>query len=195
MLEQTVSKITTEPTNQDLNYWASRPYLRPETQERVRKAEVVLVPREGFRDQEVRTFPVRTEEFYDFLKTALSDRHAVDLAIEDDEYKELALHSALIELGGMVVLAVVVPVVVNLISDYINRRAEASAKKDELKVSFDLTVVEQNQGSARAIKIAYNGPITDFLPAILNAVAETPRVVVVQTPPPPALPEAKPESK
>jgi hypothetical protein len=187
-----VSKITTEPTSQDLNYWATRPYLRQETQERVRKAEVVLVPREGFRDQEIRSFPVRTEEFHRFLKDALHDRHSVDVAIEDKEYKELALHSALIELGALVVAGFVAPLIVNIISDYINRRAEAAAKKEDAKVRFELTIVEQDKDSVRAVKIAYDGPATDFLPAMQKALAETPRVAVL---PPPALPAPKPEDK
>lgn len=165
---------TFESTDQGIDYWASRPYLNAETQARLRQVEVVLLPREGFRGQDLLTFPVRTEEFYKFLKQELGDAHPVNLAIDDKDYKELALHAGLIELGTILVGSVLVPLLVNVISDYINRRAETTGKIDEPTVRVELIVQEQTPEAVRTTKLSYDGPAKDFLPSMKEAIQKAP---------------------
>jgi hypothetical protein len=133
-----------------------------------------LLPREGFRGEDVLTFPVRTEEFYGFLKQELGNAHPIDLAVEEKDYKELALHAGVIELGALLVGSVLVPLLVNVISDYINRRAEATGKNDEPTVRVELIVQEQTPEAVRTIKLSYDGPATDFLPSMKEAIQNAP---------------------
>ena len=167
--------IKAEVTDQGLDYWASRPYLKEATRERLRQAEVILLPREGFQGKDLLTFPVRTEEFYGFLKRELGEDHPVDLAIEEEDYQELALHGALYDLGLLFVGGAFAGLV-SIITDYINRRAEG--KKEEATVRVQLIVQEEIEGVTRSVKLSYDGSADEFQSSMQAAIQNTPGVAL-----------------
>jgi hypothetical protein len=174
-------KIEIKETTQALDYWLSQPYLSGDVRKNLANAKVILVPEEGFRDRDVRVFPVGTEEFFNELREKLPDDLLLEIAIKDDDYKEVALHSAVLILGGLVVTGVtlvVLPVLVNVVSEYVNRRLYSDKDRAEAIVRWELTVVD----GSRAAKISNEGPAIDFQSEMERAISELPTMV-----PPPAL--------
>ena len=118
-------------------------------------------------------FPVCTEEFFLHLKETLPSELPIEIAVDDAEYKEAALHSALIILGSIVAAGatlLVIPVVVNVVSEYINRRLFTDRERIETTVHWELTVVD----GTRAAKLTYEGPAIDFASEMQQAIAQLP---------------------
>lgn len=167
-----MSKVHLEETTQDWDYWLSRPYLSAKVRQSLALSKVLLVPQEGFRGRDVQLFPVGTEDLFNHLKEKLPTDVPVEIAIDDAEYKEAALHSALLILGSVVVggaTLVVIPVVVNVVSEYINRRLFNEKDRQETTVRWELTVID----GTRATKLTYEGPAVDFPAEMQQAISKT----------------------
>ncbi len=172
-----MSFITTQATDHGFDYWSSQPFLKDETKRKLNEADAILVPQEGFRGNQEPTFPVCTEEIFQFVRERLDGQATADIAIEDEDYKEVALHSALLIIGAFVVTSLVAPVLTDVVSEYIKRRIYGDAKGDRTNVRFSLTVEERIAGSARRIAISYDGPASEFHTSMKNAIAvEVPKL-------------------
>jgi len=166
-----MANVRTEGTDKTLEYWANRPYLSDTVRQSLAQANVLVVPSEGFRDQEIQVFPVCTEGFYEVLRDELPPGTRLEIAINDSDYKELALHSATLIIASVVVgttTLLILPVVVNIVSEYINRRLFNEKDRKESIVRWELTVVD----GTRATKLTYEGPVTDFKDEMQRTVAE-----------------------
>ena len=67
-----MSATTIEESEKGFEYWASREYITAETGEKIRRAPVLVIPDEGFRDRPGPVFPVRTEELFQLLRERLT---------------------------------------------------------------------------------------------------------------------------
>jgi hypothetical protein len=165
--------LVIEEVQESFETWANQAFISAETRELVLKSNLLLIPILGFRELPIPVFPVCTEELFQFIKETSPKEIVPEICIEEKDYKELALHSALLIVGGFLVTALVAPVAVDLIAEYIKRRflkqsennvkaakeiiLQEEAEKDEVKV--ELTVVEE---SGKALKFSYEGPADDF---------------------------------
>jgi hypothetical protein len=168
-----MGKTTVQPTDQGYEYWRTRPYLSDETRDAVKNAPVLIVPTEGFREQDIRVFPVQTEELFHFLREKMPPEATVEIVINDKDYKELALHGALLIVGSIVAggaTLFAIPVLVNVVSEYINRRLFTENEQKTTDVRWELTVVD----GTKATKLTYEGPAIDFRTEMLTAIAQLP---------------------
>lgn len=166
-----MSYFTIEETDKTFQYWHTRPYLSDEIREALSRSTVMLVPQEGFRGKDIRVFPVGTEDFVDHLKRTLPSDLQVELAITDDDYKEVALHSAVLIIGSIVVggATLLGPVLTDVVSEYIKRRLFSDKERRETTVRWDLTMVD----GTKATKITYDGPAIDFPEQMRNALSQS----------------------
>ncbi len=175
-----MAKIEKTETTQTLDYWLSRPYLSEDVKNGLSRAKVLVVPHEGFRGKDIRSFPVGTESFLEYLGENLPGDVPVEIAINDEDYNELALHSALLIIGSAVVGSFLAPILVNVVSEYVNRRLSGEKQKKETTVRWELTVVD----GTRAAKLSYEGPAIEFQPEIQKALSD----FALPAPPQPQLP-------
>lgn len=177
-----VTKLSVKPTQKTFEHWSARPYLSDATKENIRKASVVAVPIENWSGPDEHVFPVGTNDLFQLLRDKLPP-DSVEIAIDDADYKEVALHSALIIVGGFLVTAVVAPVVVNVVSEMLKRRLVSEPKGDKpATVRFGLTVVDANSSGSRAAHLTYEGPAPEFDIAMQRALNEIPKVIETQQP-------------
>lgn len=151
------TEFIVEPSDEDFSKWISRSYIPDSLKGQLARANVLIVPNEGFREHLEPVFPVGTEELLNFLRDNAGVGIVPDICIADEDYKELALHGALIILGSFIVTSLVAPVIANLISDYIRKRWPA--KQEDAEVKVELTVVGKDN---RASRLLYEGPAKDF---------------------------------
>jgi hypothetical protein len=144
-------KIETGTTGQDRSYWTSRPYASTIISS-LKHADLIVLPQEGFRDRPGPVFPVGTEELFRYLKDGLPVGTVLEIAVDEDKYVELALHSDLLVLGSFLVTSVIGPLLANLISDYVNRRQIASQRRTDVKIDIRIEV------PGRTDSITYEGP-------------------------------------
>lgn len=129
--------------------------------EAVENASIVIAPFLGFRDCNYPVFPVMTEELYAFIKEKCSD---VEICIEDDEYKELALHADLITIATFFVTSVALPVLVNLLAEYIKDKIVRPGQDRAIRIS----IVKHNKGK-KSKKFTYEGKPEFFDETIKSA--------------------------
>jgi hypothetical protein len=151
------TEFIVEDSEENFSSWINRPYVPEELRNQLVAANVLIVPREGFRERPDPVFPVGTEELLQYFRGNSDKGISADICIADEDYRELALHEALIIIGGFVVTSLVAPIVTDLISTYIKKRW--GSKEEKAKIKLELTVVEKD---GRASKLLYEGPSKDF---------------------------------
>ncbi len=143
--------------------WINKPFIPEKLRTQLREANALIIPQEEFRNKKVPLFPVGTEELFRYLKDNSDERIVTDICIDDPDYKELALHSDLLILGGFILSTVVLPVFVNLISEYVKNRWISSSSKPEIRI--EVTVVKSGGDS---IKCNYEGPADKYKDTIMS---------------------------
>jgi hypothetical protein len=157
-----------EEVAESFETWANQPFISSETRQLILKSNLLVVPWLGFRSLDIPVFPVCTEELFRFLKDKAPPEVIPEICIEDKDYKEVALHGALLIVGVFVVTAFIAPLAVDLISEYIKRRI-FKPDEDKAKARVELTVIEEG---GKALNFKYEGPARDFRKTI-NAALKT----------------------
>jgi hypothetical protein len=121
-------------------------------------ADVLFVPIKGFREINEPLFPQGTESLFAFVREKLSPNVSVDICVEDDQYKELALHSDLINLGIILVSQVITPTFVNVLSEYINGKI-ALKRSNNPAIKVDI-IIDKKEG--KSTQITYEGEPEHF---------------------------------
>ncbi len=172
-----------EDTNRDRDFWVSRPDLNEETRQSLRAADILIVPEGDDYQGEGIYFPEGTIEFYHYL---LAENAAVEVAANDDDFKEVARHFDLVILGGFVVTSVVLPLFVNLLSKHLENRL-LNPEKSAIRIAL---TVQNSDGSAKHLN--YEGPVNEFesqiKPLFQEVLEESPSSLPSASPP--ALPSA-----
>jgi hypothetical protein len=150
-------ELIIEESTENFSTWINRPYIPYKLKAQLSSANVLIIPREGFRERTEKVFPVGTEELFHYLKDNVEKGINADLCIAENDYRELILHDALIIVGGFIVTSLVAPIVADLISDYIRKRFGSKEEKTNIKV--EMTVVEKD---GRASRLLYEGSAKDF---------------------------------
>lgn len=142
----------------DLNFEKiySKSYFPKEYEEDLKRANLLLIPYEGFKTFESPVFPEETMKFYKFIKDYDDNKLIGDICISDENYVELELHADLITLANMVVDIAVLPIAVGLITNYLDRKIQG--RKTDLKVKVNMTVVDGDKSKS----ISYEGDADKF---------------------------------
>ena len=143
-------------SEENFETWISRKSLSDGLREQLRKADILAVPIEGRGNLNIPVFPERTEDLLNFLRRELPKDLVIDICIEEDDYKELALYADLVILASFVVTSIALPFLVNLVSNYIYQKI-SKPKSRNMKIS--ITLVSENGESKN---LSYEGPLDGF---------------------------------
>ena len=141
----------------------SKSYYPQELSEPLETINLLLIPMENFRDVTNPVFPEQTMDFFEFIKSNSPEAIVSEIAISDDDYKELELHADLVVLTTMVVEAIVFPLVVDLISNYIDQKIIRSSPSSKIKVNIKVVKGDNS------IDVAYEGDADKFKQTIEGA--------------------------
>lgn len=121
---------------------------------------VVLVP-ERFRHcgDEVDAFPTGTDELFSFLRDNAGTEVVIQICY--DKYIEIELRSKSIKLGKIIIASILLPIVVNLLAEYI--KSKYMMPSGVQKVQLEILVQEKG----KTFKIKYDGP-SESLKDVLN---------------------------
>lgn len=160
--------LTKEIIDETIESWAKRDYIGKELQEKLVKADVLIIPNEGYGDDDINYFPEGTEHLVSFLQRNNRGDHYIDICIEDSDYKELAQHSDLLIIAGAIATTVFAPILVNSVSEYIKQRLGKRADDTTLKTSLTIT----NKSNGESINLTYEGPASTYENIMIGAVKE-----------------------
>lgn len=137
--------------------------LSPELLEKIKTADILLLPYADFRGYQNCLFPEQTYQFFTHLmKEAKKQSLSVDLAVSDEDYKEIELHADVVNLADIIIQWVLFPVVINMISSYLYDLVQQRKKK--MKANIKITV--EKSGKARTVN--FEGDIESFERAMKN---------------------------
>ena len=158
-------EITFFESKDNFETWIDRRYISKSLKRELKKANVLIVPTEGFRDESIIAFPVKTDELFRFMTKRAPEGVIVDLCIEDDDYKELGLHGADIWLGTFFIKNVVLPIFCSIVAAYIYDKAKEN-KVSKVSLKF---IVEKKDGTTTSV--SYDGKVENLEKA-MDAVKE-----------------------
>ena len=165
------ANLVVKASDESISAWIKRPYISQSLREELSKANVLIVPNEGYHKRaNLLCFPAGTEELLLFLREQREEGLVVDICIEEQDYKELPLHADWLIIADIMVRHIAAPLVVILIVEYIKRQSGKRMPKTEVRAK--LTV--QDEGTGRSVDFSYEGPATEFRDVMMNALEQKP---------------------
>lgn len=182
-------------TSESFETWINKDYIDKELKSIISKASILIVPFEDLRESVGPVFPSDTESVLYFFQKNLPQDILIDICISDSDYQTFKFNNHYRKIGKFVVTSVVIPVFINILSEYINNNF---IKFDESKpviqvidnsvhttttnnitletkdflepahVEFFVTIVSKD-GTSK--KIEYKGP-TSEIKTVYNALKE-----------------------
>lgn len=132
-----------------------KPFFPKQYEQELKKANVLLIPFENTRSGIEVAFPETTTEFLQFLKEQNDKELVSDIAIDDEHYQKLELHSAVITIATCIVQEVVWPIVASIIAAYIYDEVKKYHRTpNEMTAKLDVYV--EKDGKTK--RISYEGP-------------------------------------
>lgn len=119
-------------------------------------AEILIVPEKDFRDGVKYVFFQDTIKLLNFLQAELNGQLKVEICANDEEYLEIALHSATFRISKIFANVVVAPLIVGLLTTYIYD--ELKAKPSD---AVELSIVIEDQ-DCKSFEFKYKGEAKDL---------------------------------
>lgn len=134
-------------------------YIPTEYLDDIKKANLLIIPNENFRDEGDVLFPEITREFFDFIREFPNDEIIADIAISDEDFKRIELHSAVIEVAPIIVQTIVLPIALNIISSFLYDLVKKYRRKPE-DTSAKVQIITEETATKKSKKITYEGPVS-----------------------------------
>jgi hypothetical protein len=131
-----------------------------DTKERVKKADIILLPNFDIKDGVDRAFQPDTVTFYKYSIANKDNYLEIELFENKGQEKFLALHSFDIWIPLMYIgSSILLPGAINLVSSYVYERMKGRPN-DEPTVHFNLLIEDKEKGKSK--HLTYKGPIEGF---------------------------------
>lgn len=111
-----VEVVDTETTFEQIY---KKEYIPAEYIEDIKKANILIIPNENFREEGDKLFPETTREFFEFLKDESGEKIITDIAIADEDFQRIELHSAAIEVATIIVQSAIFNIAIGLITNFL----------------------------------------------------------------------------
>ena len=135
-----------------------KPYIPKEYIDDIKNANVLIIPNEKFKEEDTLVFAENTRELFDFLKEN-SNKLITDIAISDDDFQFVELHSAVIEIATIIVQSCVFSILINVLSSFIyDQVKKCHRNREDTSVHVEIIVEEKKRKKTKKIK--YKGPVS-----------------------------------
>lgn len=137
--------------------------------EQLERAGVLIVPWEDYKNVDGPVFPPETDEVFEYLREQLPESIPVDLAVKDEDYRELGLHGELLFLPTLMMLVgaeAQVSLTINLLSNYVYDWAKRFRSRENGTVKSQVLI----NAEAKTISITYEGPPGAFQETMKEAI-------------------------
>lgn len=145
-----------------------KPYIPMEYMEDIKRANLLIIPNENFRDDGDVLFPETTREFLDFIREVNDYEIVADIAISDEDFQRIELHSAVIEVATIIVQQVVLPIATGIIASFLYDLIKKYHRKPE-ETSAKVKIIAEETDTKKSKMITYEGPISGVKDALDQA--------------------------
>ena len=137
-----------------------KPYVPMEYMADIKRANLLIIPNENFRDECDILFPETTREFFDFIKEASGDEIVADIAISDEDFRRIELHSAAIEVATIIVESALFDIAVGLVVSFLYDLIKKYHRKPE-ETSAKVKIITEETDTKKSKMITYEGPVSE----------------------------------
>ncbi len=132
----------------------------------VAASSLIILPYDSWPGHDGPVFPAGTTELAQFLRKELSPDVRPCVPVSEEQYEEIALYSALVIIGTLLVSALVLPTVASVLSHFIIKKMErTSLRPEDTDVKLVLIIREPDH----SIEFAYEGKAAALFNALRAA--------------------------
>jgi len=124
----------------------------------IKKANILIIPNETYREADTIWFPETTREFFDYMRDNSSERVITDITISDEDFVRLEMHSAVIEVATLIVQWGVLPIATSMIASFLYDLVKRHHRKPE-ETSAKVKIVAEETETKKSKMIIYEGPV------------------------------------
>ena len=147
----------------------SKKYIPLEYIDEIKKANLLIIPNENFRDEGDILFPETTRELFDYIRDHIDDDSIVaDIAVSDEDFKRIELHSAVIDVAKVIVTSGILPIVTSMIASFLFELVKKHRRRPE-DTSAKVTIITEETRSKKSKIITYEGPVSGIEDALKQA--------------------------
>lgn len=144
--------VNVSESEKNVDYWATRPYVQSSLSNEVRRADILVLPWEDFREGEPILFPNGTDDIRQALLGAFPG--GVVLLATPANYKEISLHANVWRWPMLLVKHAAVPILLSVLANEI----DSSVFRHEQNIELRVVIATQGQ---QCVLIEYKGPAND----------------------------------
>ena len=143
-------------------------YIPTEYINDIKRANLLIIPNEGFRAEGDVLFPETTRDFFDYIRETAGTQIVADIAISDEDFQRIELHSAVIEVATIIVQWIVLPIATGMISSFLYELVKKYHRKPE-DTSAKVQIIAEETATKKSKKITYEGPVSGIKDALDQA--------------------------
>lgn len=146
-------------------------YIPQEYIDDIKKANFLLIPNDSCYEEGRLLFPETTRDFFDFVREQKDERIIADIAISDENFQSLELHSAIIELAKVIVQSAVFSISTSLIASFLHDLVKKYHRNPET-TSAKVQIISEETKTKKSKQIIYEGPVSGIKDALDQATKE-----------------------
>lgn len=143
-------------------------YVPKEYIDEIKGANLLIIPNEHFCENGNILFPETTREFYDFIKEQTQNGIVADIAISDEDFQRIELHSAVIEVATIIVQWGVLPIATSIIATFLYNLVK-KYRRSPNETSAKVKIITEETATKKSKQITYEGPVSGVKDALEQA--------------------------
>lgn len=165
IFDKTLKIVDTDITFEQIY---DKEYIPKEYLEDIKKANFLIIPNEGFRDAGDVLFPETTLEFFDFIRDSSGEEVVADIAISDEDFQRIELHSASIEVATIIVESAIFNIAIGIVSAFLYDLIKKYRRTPE-ETSAKVKIITKETKTKKSKMITYEGPVSGVKDALDQA--------------------------
>lgn len=166
--ELTETSLKIEDTDISFNTIYEKKYIPQEYIQDIKKANFLIIPEENYHGEETLLFPETTREFFEYVKNAPHDTIVSDIAVSDEDFQRIELHSATITVATVIVQWVIMPIATSVVAAFLYDMIKKYRRKDN-ETTAEVNMIVEDKKTKKSKKITYKGPVSGVKDALDSA--------------------------
>lgn len=161
-------KIEIEETDITFKSIYDKPFIPQDYIEDIKKADILIIPEENFREEGDVLFPETTREFLEYLQEQIPKDMSVDIAISDEDFRKIELHSDLVNVATIIVSSAAFNIACSLVASFLYDMAKKLLKRPE-DLNAKVKIITEETKTKKTKSITYEGPVSGIKEALEQA--------------------------
>ena len=161
-------KVEIEETDVTFESIYNKPFIPQDYIEDIKKADILIIPEENFREEGDVVFPETTREFLEYLQGQIPKDMSVDIAISDEDFRKIELHSDLVNVATIIVSSAAFSIACSLVASFLYDMAKKLLKRPE-DLNAKVKIISEETKTKKTKSITYEGPVSGIKEALEQA--------------------------